>query len=183
VVALVSSYFDDSETLGDIWVVGGYAGYVNQWEHFDRLWVAALDTHGVPYFHMREMGKPNGKFAKWHPPEDHQDEVTAFFKDLVNAIRASGLRMFGSAIWFKDLERFNREKNIQIKPYPLAAYACLTQVAQYYSKLPNTTKASRLGRFLTAQTRLMTSWQLRAFTQRAINFCFRVPAISLRARR
>jgi hypothetical protein len=143
VVALVSSYFDDSETTGHIWVVGGYAGYTNQWDLFERFWDAALKTHGVPYFHMREMADPNGVFKKWHPPQDHQDEVEAFIKDLVKAIRASGLRMFGSAVWLKDLEQFNREKNVQIKSYPLAAYACLTQLAHHYERAPVTANFDR----------------------------------------
>jgi len=46
--------------------------------------------------------------------------------------------MFGSAVWLKDLERFNREANLHLKPFPLAAYACLTQIAHHYERMPVT---------------------------------------------
>src|SRR5260370_41893296 len=112
-LALISGYFDDSRKDGEILVLAGYVGYVNQWEHFERLWNVALTTHGVPYFHMREMADPNGVFTKWHPPQDHQDEVLAFFKDLVSGIQKCWLHMFGSAVWIKDLDRLNAEKNLK----------------------------------------------------------------------
>jgi hypothetical protein len=132
-LALINSYFDDSQTEGKIWVVAGYLGSASQWDSFERLWDEALRRHGVPYFHMREMAKPHGEFKKWHPPEDHQDEVVAFFKDLVKAIRESQLHMFGSAVWIKELARFNSEKNLKLEPYPLAAYACLSQMAHKHA--------------------------------------------------
>src|SRR5690242_19163323 len=77
-VAVLSGYFDDSQSTGDVWVVAGFVGYLNQWEHFEHLWGAALDRCEVPYFHMREMADPSGPFAKWLPPEDHQDEIISF---------------------------------------------------------------------------------------------------------
>jgi hypothetical protein len=137
-VAVINGYFDDSLSSGDVWVVAGFVGYVNQWEHLERLWSAALDAHDVPYFHMREMADPNGVFAKWHPPQDHQDEVIAFFKDLVGAIGKCALQKFSSAVWLSDLERFNRENGIAIEPYPLAAYACTSYIGARYPSLPVT---------------------------------------------
>jgi len=47
-VALISGYFDDSQAAGDVWVVAGYVGYANQWDHFELLWKEVLQTHGVP---------------------------------------------------------------------------------------------------------------------------------------
>lgn len=155
-VAIVSGYFDDSRTDGTLWVLGGFAGYINQWEHFEELWRAALDTHGVPYFHMREMADPNGVFKKWHPAENHQDEVIAFFKDLIAAIKKSYLHQFGSAVWVRDLDRFNSEKNCQLKPYSLAAYSCLTRLSQRYPAVPATAIFDRIekidSRLATART-------------------------------
>jgi len=59
-VALISGYFDDSQAAGDVWVVAGYVGYANQWDHFELLWKEVLQIHGVPYFHKREMADPAG---------------------------------------------------------------------------------------------------------------------------
>jgi hypothetical protein len=136
--AVINGYFDDSQSPGDIWVVAGFVGYINQWEHLERLWTAVLVAHDVPYFHMREMADPTGAFAKWHPPEDHYDEVAAFFRDLVGAIGKCNLQKFSSAVWLKDLERFNREKGLSLEPYPLAAYACTSYIGARYPKLPVT---------------------------------------------
>lgn len=123
--ALISGNFDDSQAPGDLWTVGGYVGYANQWDYFERLWEEALKRHEVPYFHKREMADPSGPFSKWIPPQEHVEEVAAFFKDLVAAITKSGLYMVASTVWLSDLERFNRETGVNLEPYPLAAHACL----------------------------------------------------------
>jgi hypothetical protein len=135
---MISGNFDDSQATGDLWVVAGYLGYANQWDYFEELWGAALRKHDVPYFHMREMSKPSGAFAKWLPPEQHQPEVIAFFTELVSAIRKSGLHMVSSAVWISDLERFNSETSLALQPYPLAAYACMSLAAARYDNLPVT---------------------------------------------
>jgi hypothetical protein len=135
-VALISGNFDDSQSSGDVWTVAGYVGYSNQWDYFDHLWSAALVRHGVPYFHMKEMMQANGVFAKWLPPENHVEEVASFFKDLVAAITKSGLYMVASTVWLMDLERFNRETNAGLEPYPLAAHTCLALIAEKYGELP-----------------------------------------------
>jgi hypothetical protein len=144
VVALVSGSFDDSQTDGRLWALAGFVGYSNQWDFFEDKWRAVLKAHDVPYFHMREMGDPNGKFKKWYPAEEHQDEVTAFFKDMVKTIRDSHLRWFGSIVYLPDLERFNREKGLDLKPYPLAAYACLTEIGRSYNSIPVTAVFDRV---------------------------------------
>jgi hypothetical protein len=137
-VALINGNFDDSEATGDLWVVAGYVGYANQWDYFERLWADALTRHGVPYFHMREMNRSSGPFAKWLPPQDHVEEVRAFFKDLVAAIRDSHLYMISSAVWIRDLDRFNQETGLSLQAYPLAAYGCMSCAAIKYENLPIT---------------------------------------------
>jgi hypothetical protein len=143
-VALISGYFDDSQSTGDVWVVAGYVGYANQWEHLGRMWDEALRAHDVPYFHKREMADPAGAFAKWLPPEDHQEEVVAFFKDLVGAIRRCGVHIITSAVWVKDVERFNSEKGLILEPYPLAAYSCMSQIALKHGDVPVTAVFDRV---------------------------------------
>jgi hypothetical protein len=41
-------------------------------------------------------------------------------------------------VWIEELERFNKEKHQEIKAYPLAAYACITQIAHQYKPVPVT---------------------------------------------
>lgn len=137
-VALISGYFDDSQSLGDVWTVAGYVGYSNQWDYFEQLWTEALRRHDVPYFHMKEMMKEDGVFAKWLPPQDHVEERAAFFKDLAAAIRRSDLYMVSSTVWIRDIERFNREKGLSLEPYPLAAYSCMSLIAMKYDDRPVT---------------------------------------------
>jgi hypothetical protein len=131
-VALITGNFDDSQSVGDVWTVGGYVGYANQWDYFESLWNEALHRHGVPYFHMKEMSIVGGPFAKWLPRQEHTEEVAAYFRDLVAAIRRSGLYMAASTVWLKDLDRFNRETGVWLEAFPLAAHACLSLIAQNY---------------------------------------------------
>lgn len=133
-VALISGNFDDSQSTGDVWTVAGYVGYASQWDYFESLWNEALRRHDVPYFHMKEMSIEGGPFAKWLPPHEHADEVAAYFKDLVAAIRKSGLYMAASTIWLKDLDRFNDETGVSLEAYPLAAHACLSLIGLKYAE-------------------------------------------------
>lgn len=143
-VALLGAYFDDSQSSGDVWTVAGYVGYKNQWDHFEGLWQAILERHGVPYFHMREMADPAGPFKKWLPPEEHEEERAAFFIDMAEAILKSHLRMISSAVWISDLTRFNAARGLALEPFPLAAYTCLVQIQQQYDGVPATATFDRI---------------------------------------
>jgi hypothetical protein len=143
-VALLGAYFDDSQSTGDVWAVSGYVGYKNQWDHFEGLWQAVMAKHGVPYFHMREMSKPDGPFKKWLPPEDHEEERAAFFIDMADAIERSMLRKISSAVWISDLNRFNAAYGTSLEAYPLAAYACLISITQQYPYVPATATFDRV---------------------------------------
>jgi hypothetical protein len=129
-MASIKGYADDSRPNDRIWVVGGYAGHDLQWEQFEHDWPEMLEKHGVPYFHMREMGKPNGVYAKWHPFKEHQTEVAAFFADLTKVITDCWLRPYFAITRVKDLERFNAEHGLNLEPYSLAAYGCMLMIAK-----------------------------------------------------
>jgi len=79
---------------------------------------------------MREMADPQGVYAKWHPPQDHKSEVAAFMADLAGVIKDSRIVGVLSIVRLKDLERFNRERNLQLEPYPLGAYGCMIAACQ-----------------------------------------------------
>src|ERR1700682_4592185 len=133
---LAKGWFDDTQTPGEVWSVGGYVGGFYQWEEFESSWPLALANHDVPYFHMREMADPKGPFAKWHPPQEHEAERAAFFLDLAKVIGRSGLVGFNCLVRLKDLARFNQEKGLNLQPYPLAAYGCMLLVGQDYLGKP-----------------------------------------------
>jgi hypothetical protein len=67
-MAMLKGYADDSRPNNRIWAVGGYAGHDLQWEKFEADWPKMLAKHGVPYFHMREMGDPNGVYCSASAP-------------------------------------------------------------------------------------------------------------------
>lgn len=130
-MAIIKGWFDDSSNDG-VWAVGGYAGADHRWDHFDFHWLIALAKHGVPYFHMKEMASPTGVYAKWHPTRQHADEVKAFLSDLAQIISESRLVSFLSLVRLKDLEAFNKEHNLSIKPYSLCVYGCMIVISTEY---------------------------------------------------
>ncbi len=134
VMAMLKGYADDSRPNDRVWAVGGYVGHDLQWEKFEADWPKMLAKHGVPYFHMREMGDPNGVYKKWHPPKAHYDEIAGFFIDVVKVISDCWLRPYFSISRTKDLERFNAENSLDLEAYPLAAYGCMLQVASDFPK-------------------------------------------------
>ena len=129
---MVKGYFDDSQTPDRIWAIAGYVGDDHHWTEYKTLWPMALATHDVPYFHRREMSKPNGVFKKWYPAHEHESELAAFQGDLAKVIGQSGLRAFGSIVRLKDLNRFNAETGLRLDPYSLAAYGCMLIVGRDY---------------------------------------------------
>ena len=133
---LAKGYFDDSQTSGKVWVVGGYMGSALQWEHFEEHWPIALAKHDVPYFHKREMANPKGVYAKWHPPQEHREELASFFADLASVISESYLNGFCCAVRMQDLERFNTEKGLKLQAYSLAAYGCMVLIGRNYLGKP-----------------------------------------------
>lgn len=141
---MISACFDDSQIDPKLCIVAGLAGYENQWAFFERLWGMALAKHGVRYLRMRELALPTGEFAKWHPAEKHEEAVTAFLKDAVGAIRDPILHLCGSVVHLPDLERFNADKVLDLKPYPLAIYGCMTELAQQFTALPVTAVFDRV---------------------------------------
>lgn len=132
-MAIIKGWFDDTER-GNVLAVGGYAGASHRWAHFDQHWPIALATHGVPYFHKREMGSPTGVYRKWHPSEQHADEITAFLRDLTRVVTDSRLIAFLSVVRLCDLDRFNKECGLALQPYPLAVYGCMLAIAMEYEE-------------------------------------------------
>jgi hypothetical protein len=86
-------------------------------------------------FHMTELGRPNGPYAKWHPLKEHKDEIEAFYRDMTALISECRLSGFYSIVRIADLERFNADTGLKLEPYPLAAYGCVLMIANEYGDL------------------------------------------------
>jgi hypothetical protein len=132
IMAVLKGYFDDSQTTDRIWSIAGYVGDDPHWAEYEAMWPLVLATHDVPYFHRKEMSKPNGQFKKWYPAQEHETELAAFQGDLAKVIGRSGLKAFGSIVRIKDLNRFNAESGLRLDPYSLAAYGCMLIVGKDY---------------------------------------------------
>ncbi|MDQ0470337.1 hypothetical protein [Labrys wisconsinensis] len=117
-------YMDDS-FKDPLLVIGGYVGGYLRWEFFEAEWSAVLGRHGVPYFHMKEMASPTGVYAKWHPIEEHKEEVRSFLSDLTKIITESRLVAILSLVRLADLDRFEKERKLKLDPYVLAIYGCM----------------------------------------------------------
>src|SRR5262249_45367653 len=54
----------------------------------------------------------------------------SFLGALARAISRSQLKGFGSIVRIKDLDRFNRENQLRLEPYPLAVYGCMLWIGK-----------------------------------------------------
>jgi hypothetical protein len=132
---VIKGWSDDSRESG-IWAVAGFVGFVDQWEHFEQAWPLLLETHQVPYLHMREMAKPNEVYSRWHRPKEHYQEMAAFFADVAKIIGQTGIHGFGGITREKDLARFNGEHELTLQPYPMAAYGSLIALYNIHPREP-----------------------------------------------
>jgi hypothetical protein len=134
---VIKGYVDDSRA-GDshLWALGGFVGFVDQWEDFERDWSLLLDTHEIPHLHMREFADPKGVYAKWWPAKEHYAELAALFQDVVKVIGRSKIEGFGGMTRCADLKRFNDENGTALEPYPLAAYGSLIGLWKRHEREP-----------------------------------------------
>jgi hypothetical protein len=129
-MAAFTGYFDDSKTEGQILTIAGYVAAEEQWEKFEKHWAIILASNGVPYFHMKEFGRPNGPYRKWLPAKRHYKEIANFLNGLAWVIGSSKLSGFAATVRIKDLQRFNLENSLRIDAYALAAYSCMVEIGR-----------------------------------------------------
>ena len=128
-MTILKGYMDDSQEDNVVWCVGGYVSNDAGWEKYEQLWPKMLARHGVPYLHMNEMGEPNGVYKHWQPRGQHKQEIDAFFKDATGIIRDCKLTGTWSRVRQIDLDKFNRDFGLSLRPFPLAVYGCLVAIS------------------------------------------------------
>jgi hypothetical protein len=129
----LKAYFDDSgdddHRRHNAFVLAGYVGTAEAWAMFEALFREALDWHGVPYLHMKQLAHRLPPYEKWKADDGGR---IAFLRDVVNAIGQAKLAGLGSLIRIKDLRRFNDEKGLKIDPTSFALYANLIELRAKY---------------------------------------------------
>ena len=84
-MAQAVGYMDDSRPNDRMWVVAGYVGSPFQWQGFGSKWPVVLCKHGVPYFHMGELGSRTGV-------SENGGRQTSFHNILEKFFRSSSCR-------------------------------------------------------------------------------------------
>ena len=103
---MLGAYFDDSGTHGgDIVLVAGFFGYVNQWNHFSNLWAKKLADPcpgklPLSEFHMAECQASQGEFLGWK-----RTETDFLVHELATIILQCGIYGFGGAVARKEYEK------------------------------------------------------------------------------
>jgi hypothetical protein len=134
---VIKGYVDDSRS-GDehLWALGGFVGFVDQWEDFEVPWKRMLDAYSIPYLHIREFNDCEGVYAKWWPAKDHYAELAALFHDVTEIIGKSKIEGIGGMTRCSDLTKFNEENGLALEPYSLAAYGTLIGLWNRHAREP-----------------------------------------------
>jgi hypothetical protein len=132
-MAAFKGYFDDSQAFDATsnpiaCAFAGYIGTVANWENFESKWQAALNKHGAPHFHMKELGKEGCDLHRLFGGKENEVTRNAFFTDLIGVIRECELEGFASVIRLPGLAQFNRDRAKNLLPMPLAIYTCYTAI-------------------------------------------------------
>lgn len=96
---------DESGVVGgqdDFFSMCGYVGTPSEWAGFGVDWKAALERHGIEYFHMKDFAGSRQFFKGWT-----EDRRRALMRDLLAAIASRELRAYGTCITIQDFHRFS----------------------------------------------------------------------------
>jgi hypothetical protein len=133
--ATLKGYFDESGKDNDpavpICAFAGYIGTAENWTMFETLWRDVLSDFEVPYLHMREFANNKWPYKKW-ANLDGLKTKEEFSRSLIGVIGKCQLTGFGSAVWIKDLQRFNNETGLDIDAYSLGMYGCFLDISEKY---------------------------------------------------
>ena len=126
IMAILKAYFDDSGD-GASFALAGYIGADRAWKIFEPEWQSALDKHGIPYFHMKEIPDPKSPMHRFYGKQNEAKLRDLLF-DLAlvlgkcwNAAKFCGI---GCLVPLEALDKFNQTRNRNLDPLALAIYTC-----------------------------------------------------------
>lgn len=134
----LAAYFDDSGKPADSPVVifCGFVAPLDQWLAFERDWTAILrrPEFDVPHFHMREVRRGRGQFAKFL---NNEPLVASLLERLQRLIRARVVETFGACVITNDYNTVNADYMLDERfgpPGVMAAGVSLTKLMSWNEK-------------------------------------------------
>lgn len=131
---VLDAYFDETGHGHDANTrflgIAGCLARAEAWKKVERKWKEALDSEGLPYFHMREYSFSVGPFKDWSKDEDRRQRIYgALWKIILEAelIPLGGFVPLGS---YKQ-ELTGQDYHVFRDAYFLCYMQCLRFLAQY----------------------------------------------------
>jgi hypothetical protein len=123
-VMLVQAYFDESHQHSEAMPASAVSAVVGtglQWTQFTQLWLGVLrhydvtDTKGRHVFHTSEFESPEGRIGTVY---EHwsKEKCDSFHRDLLHAIRFSGIRCFAAAVLAAEYEQVASKRSVVVLP-------------------------------------------------------------------
>ena len=131
---VLDAYFDETghghdantKFLG----IAGCLARAEAWKKVESKWREALDSEGLPYFHMREYSFSVGPFKSWGKDENRRRKIYGALWDIIleaELIPLGGFVPLGS---YKQ-ELTGQEHHVFRDAYFLCYMQCLRYLAQY----------------------------------------------------
>ncbi len=84
---VLHAYFDETghgdDTNTKFLGIAGCLARVEVWKNVERKWNAALQSEGLPYFHMKEFAFSVGPFKTWNDDEDRRRKIYGTLWDII----------------------------------------------------------------------------------------------------
>lgn len=132
-MAMLTAYFDESNTKGAV-VVAGLLGKTSQWERFNQEWRQLLAEYQISHVHMREFAHFRGEFSSWKGDEGKR---RSFIDRIIGVISRRSIISVGIVLdvdVYKDFVTTPERKRVFVNPYTTASYLCLLSVGRWADK-------------------------------------------------
>jgi hypothetical protein len=130
---LVEVYFDESGTHGDspVMCVAGYLFTKDQCRKLDQEWLAVLEKHHLPHFHMMSCAHGTGVFKGRSKDERIEVETS-----MINIIKRRAERGIAATITESEYLRVvpKAHRDIAGSAYTWCIHMCLQGVAEWLEK-------------------------------------------------
>lgn len=121
---LVQAYFDESHQHSEAMPASAVSAVVGsglQWAQFTELWLGVLQHYGVTdkkgrhVFHTSEFESPEGRIGTVY---EHwsKEKRESFQRDLLHAIRFSGIRCFAAAVIADEYKEVASKRSVVVLP-------------------------------------------------------------------
>lgn len=131
---MLNAYFDETGHADDpstrILGIAGCLTGIDVWKRVEHKWRAALNSEGLPYFHMREYAFSTGPFKSWKNDEDRRRKIYSALWEIISEADLIPLGGFVQLEGYKQ-ELDGQDYHIFRNAYFLCYLQCLRFLAQY----------------------------------------------------